>query len=183
MRGHRNPRNPDTESLVSAANPGKEESLPPRGPGPPAPGAGSEKHNRTPQEALHLIVSLRRGPRGRRVLLRAPPTPPTGQARSHSPRPRPHPRARPPAPRPDGGAGAGNGGGERRLRFPALRPASSSAGPEGEAEHSPRQRLGPPAGTAPDRPRCSRCRLLLLRRRSFLETPRAPAAPRRALRD
>lgn len=181
--GHRNPRNPRTPNHWFLRLTGKEESLPPRGPGHQPRSRVGEAQPHPPQEALHLIA-LRRGPRGRRVQPGPCRPPPTGQARSHQPRPRPHPRlGRPHRVRMAGWSRENGGGATAALPSPAPRQLPS-AGPEGEAEHSPRQRLvlrrarlriGPGLG--------SRCRLLLQARRSFLETLRAPAAPRRALRD
>ena len=137
-----------------------EESFPPRGPGPPAPRTGSNP-NRTLQAVLYLIVSLRRCPQGRRGQprpQRPPPTRrrlagrgPTSPARQR-PRPRlgcPH-RARTAGPR----QAPGKWRREQRQRLTARARPAPSARPEGEAKHSPRQQLDPPA--APGWPAAAR---------------------------
>ena len=147
---------PDTESLVSAANPGKEESLPPRDPGPPAPEAGSEKPNRTLPRRPCISLSPSVAAPGGAGCSPGPadPHPPAGRGpTSPGPGPDPTPGSAA-APRPDGRAGSReNGGGSDGCASLPRAPPAPSAGPEGEAEHSPQQRLGPPAGTAPEWPR------------------------------
>lgn len=180
----------DTESLVSAANPG--ESFPPRGPGPPAPGAGSKPNRTLPRRScISLSPSVAApGPQGgqpwphrplptrHRLAGRGPTSPaPVGQR----PRPRfgrPH-RAR----MAESGAGKMEAGAAAAPHSP--RPAGLSARLEGEAEHSPRQLLDPPAArrwaaAAPAAAASSGAALLPGRRR---ERPQRPQLPRRAHRD
>lgn len=145
---------PDPESLVSAAGRGKSPFLP-TVPGHQPRCRVGETQAHPPQAALHLIVSLRGGPQGLRVQPRArrrPPTsqPPAGRGPT-GPGPGPGP-SRDPAPGSAArtapgwrGRAPGKWRRERRQRLRAPRPA----GPEGEAEYSPRQQLSPPAGLTP----------------------------------
>lgn len=138
MGGTEARRIPDTESLVSAANPG--ESFPPRGPGPPAPGAGSKPNRTLPRRScisLSPSVAAPRAAGGWGAL--APPTPtyppPPRWAWSNEPGPGPAatpPQARPPAPRPDGGAGRRENGGRSR--------GSASQSAPGRPLRPPRER-------------------------------------------
>ncbi|XP_061003964.1 basic salivary proline-rich protein 1-like [Dama dama] len=119
---------------------------------PPEPGRRSPTAPSPGGLASHCLPLSR--PPGAQGAARAPLTP-THRPGEVPPAPAPTPpQARPPAPRPDGGAGRReNGGGSDGCASQPRAPPAPSAGPEGEAEHSPRQRLGPPAGTAPERPR------------------------------